>query len=160
MLKYLRIGVTALCLAACVLLMVLWMRSYGRREYVAARLSNTVAISVASMQGRIIFVGDVQPVDRRPGLVALTAESEHLTEWNLRWLGEPIQRAKWGVGFQRLSLGVAGTSVQMPHWLLLLLFGIIAGATWAKRPYRFSLRALLIATMLVAVGLGLVVASS
>ncbi len=153
MLKYLRIGITALSLTACVLLLVLWARSYGRREYMAFRASNTVAISAVSHQSRIVFVADVQPVDRRPGLAAWMAETEHVTGWNLRWLGEPIHRAKWGGSIQRLSLGGIGVSIQTPHWLLALVLGAIAACTSSKRPYRFSLRTLLIASTLVGVAL-------
>lgn len=43
----------------------------------------------------------------------------------------------------------------VPHWLLLLLAATISAMPWIK--WRFSLRTLLIATTLVAVGLGIVV---
>jgi hypothetical protein len=156
MLRHLRIAVTALSLTACLQLIALWVRSYGRREHIAVRASNTVALSAVSLQGQIIFVGDIQPVDRRPGLIAWTAETEQVTGWNLRWLGEPIERAKWGVGIQRLSLGIVGVSVQLPHWLLLLVLSTIAAAPWIHWSKRFSLRTLLIAMTLVAVVLGIV----
>jgi hypothetical protein len=51
--------------------------------------------------------------------------------------------------------------VRSPYWLLLVLFGcsaVLAGIPWIK--WRFSLRTLLIATTLVAVGLGVIVVSS
>jgi hypothetical protein len=53
-------------------------------------------------------------------------------------------------------LGGIGVSIQTPHWLLALVLGAIAACTSAKRPYRFSLRTLLIATTLVGVALGLI----
>jgi hypothetical protein len=43
----------------------------------------------------------------------------------------------------------------VPHWLPLLVAAMLAAAPWFK--WRFSLRTLLIATALVAVGLGMVV---
>jgi hypothetical protein len=147
-------------MTACVLLVALWVRSYERREYVAIRVSNTVALSAISLQGRIVFVGDVQPVDRRPGLIAWMTESEQVTGWNLPWLGEPIRRATWGMRIQRLTLGIAGIAVQIAHGLLLLVLGTIAVAPWLSWRSRFSLRTLLIGTTLVAIGLGIVVALS
>jgi hypothetical protein len=45
-----------------------------------------------------------------------------------------------------------------PYWFLILLTAAIAAAPWLRWPKRFSLRTLLIATTLVAVVLGLIVA--
>ena len=44
-----------------------------------------------------------------------------------------------------------------PHWLPALLLASVAAAPWITWSNRFSLRTLLIATTLVAVGLGLIV---
>jgi hypothetical protein len=46
--------------------------------------------------------------------------------------------------------------IRTPHWPLVLLSAALAVAPWFK--WRFSLSTLLIATTLVAVGLGIVVA--
>jgi hypothetical protein len=53
MLKYLRIAVTALCLAACVLLVALWVRSYWSLDLLIGRLSKTTAIHGISSNGRL-----------------------------------------------------------------------------------------------------------
>ena len=45
-----------------------------------------------------------------------------------------------------------------PHWLPILVTGAFAAVLGVRKPYRFSLRTLLLATTLVAVVLGLVVA--
>jgi hypothetical protein len=45
----------------------------------------------------------------------------------------------------------------VPHWFGVIVLGIIAALSWTTRSSRFSLRTLLIATTLVAVGLGLIV---
>jgi hypothetical protein len=58
--------------------------------------------------------------------------------------------AGFGIGSNRLGWGV-----MLPHWFLVLTAGILAAVPWI-RPH-FSLRTLLIATMLVAVGLGAIV---
>jgi hypothetical protein len=55
----------------------------------------------------------------------------------------------------------AGRVVVIPHWSPVLLFGAIASCPWLPWfKWRFSVRTLLIATTLVAVGLGMVVALS
>ena len=48
--------------------------------------------------------------------------------------------------------------LMLPYWLLILVSTTLAAAPWIEWPRRFSLRTLLIATTLVAVALGLVVA--
>jgi hypothetical protein len=51
------------------------------------------------------------------------------------------------------------TQVVVPHWFLILISAFIAAVPWLTRLRRFSLRTLLIAITLVAVGLGIVVVS-
>ncbi len=160
MLRYLRIAVTVLSLTACVLLIMLWVRSYWRQDCVHLRLSNTVALGVVSLKGRIIFIADAQPVDRRPGLPRWGIESVQAIDWQLQWLGERIQRATFGFSLQRLSSGVFGFSLQLPHGLLVLLTGSMAATLGIRRPYRFSLRTLLIAMTLIAVILGIIAISN
>jgi hypothetical protein len=63
------------------------------------------------------------------------------------------QRAVGMAGPQRIRRGAL--SVAVPHWFLLLVAATIAAVPWTK--WRFSLRTLLIATAVVAVGLGLFV---
>ena len=62
-------------------------------------------------------------------------------------------------GFDIFWLGVDSWSLLVPHWFLVLLFATtgILSIKWSRR---FSLRTLLIATTLIAVGLGIVVAFS
>jgi hypothetical protein len=55
-----------------------------------------------------------------------------------------------------LITNAAVTAFRFPIWLLVLLVAAIGTAPWL--PYRFSLRTLLIATTLVAVVLGVIVA--
>jgi hypothetical protein len=50
------------------------------------------------------------------------------------------------------------TALLAPHWFAALVFAALAAIPWISRSWRFSLRTLLIATTLVAVGLGVIVA--
>jgi hypothetical protein len=52
----------------------------------------------------------------------------------------------------------ASRGLEVPDWFLVLVAALCATTPWLReRPWRFSLRTLLIATTLVAVGLGLIV---
>lgn len=56
------------------------------------------------------------------------------------------------------AVPVGGGGIGLPYWLLVMSALALVVAPWIRQlPYRFSLRALLIATTLVAVGLGLIV---
>ncbi len=59
MLKYLPIAVTALCLTACVLLIVLWVRSYWWLDAVNLPYTNTKSVYLVSLQGG--FGGAIKP---------------------------------------------------------------------------------------------------
>ena len=54
-------------------------------------------------------------------------------------------------------VGIRYLAIGSPFWLLILLSGVIAFVLWIPWRRRFSLRALLIATTVVAVSLGLLV---
>jgi len=60
----------------------------------------------------------------------------------------------WNAGVMFLK----GSGVMIPDWILILMMGTIAAAPWIRWRWKFSLRTLLIATTLIAVVLGLVVA--
>ncbi len=60
-----------------------------------------------------------------------------------------LTSAGFGVGLNRLGYGLL-----LPHWFLTLLAASVGAIPWL--PWNFSLRTLLIATTLVAVGLGLI----
>jgi hypothetical protein len=52
---------------------------------------------------------------------------------------------------------VWSSSVLVPFWLMVTVTALFAGVPWTVRTSRFSVRTLLIATTLIAVGLGLVI---
>jgi hypothetical protein len=56
-----------------------------------------------------------------------------------------------------VDLGKPRSMSVMPHWFLLLVSSSAGILPWIRWSTRFSLRTLLIATTLVAVGLGLIV---
>jgi hypothetical protein len=141
MLKYLRIAVTSLSLTACVLLIALWVRSYWRHDSIG--VSET---EIHSVRNRIVFLPDPGKKD------FLRTRSTQVSSEFVSSINRPANR--WGYGSAN-DLGIYVT----PHWFWVLIAGSIAVAPWISWSRRFSLRTLLIATTLVAVGLGIVVMS-
>jgi hypothetical protein len=145
----LRIAVTALSLAACVLLIALWVRSYRYWDYCVCQFSGPYFCGIGSERA-ILFAG-ANPVS------VPTA-----TPWELKpRLGNKARYTRQPRGLFGFSCNFdpsTGISLSCPHWFLVILSGLFTTLPWIK--WRFSLRTLLIATTLVAVGLGIIVVSS
>lgn len=139
MLNYLRIAVTASCLTACVLLITLWVRSYWRFDVVQGQLTKGRFGRAASYSGGV-FVGSTE-------FNGLSAEFR-------KWDGVSLPAEDGEHLWKTSMLPREGTSIVVPHGVLLLLFATAAALPWIQ--WRFSLRTLLIATTLVAFGLGIV----
>jgi hypothetical protein len=167
MLRYLRIAVTALCLTVCVLLVALWVRSHQTYDIWSKVLTKNQSLAISSVMGKLSvnWSYDASAAWKWPDHAAWQWKTESAPDWQ-----ERINR-------HRLTLGItAAKSWQPPiyfrqtqnirayvlvrYWVLVLITAILAAALGIRRPYNFSLRTLLIATTLVAVGLWLVVALS
>jgi hypothetical protein len=145
MLHYLRIAVTALCLTACVLLIALWVRSYwwaDTFEYSYGMGRHAIAASVQGVL-RLGTQGTYHPVEPK-------LWREPVEKWQERTGAPPL---KFEAGFASPYWFLA-----FPHWVPILFTGMVAILSWIRWSSRFSLRTLLIATTLVAVGLAVVVA--
>ena len=144
MLKYLRIAATALSLTACVLLVVLWVRSYWRLDAVGV-WDGAAMISVA---GAIGIDSNESHYER---LTFSTADflADVKTQWPSR---------QWGTF--RVSVTPTYKYFAIPYWFATLLAAALTFlSSGIYRKSQFSLRTLLIATALVAVVLGIVVAA-
>jgi hypothetical protein len=142
MLKYLRIAVTALSLTACVLLVALWVRSYYYKDVLSGLIwSHDIAFE--SADGRVGF----RSYYLNP---AFTQQAWGITSYNRK-------TKEFAVRFT--------PDIVVNDWCLLLLFIAVAAIPWVNHikwdatPRRFGLRDLFIATTLVAVGLGIIVAA-
>jgi hypothetical protein len=126
-----------------VLLCVLWVRSHRVRDVFSFVDSWNHFISAGSNNGTVYF--------------QLSGTGDHLSSFYGRWIhvsgdaSEPGEVFKW----QPNTPGLWGGSICFPHWFSILLIAVLTAAPWIGR--RFSLRTLLIAMTLVAVGLGLIV---
>jgi len=131
----LRIAWSVICGIACVLLIVLWVRSYshssGRLTHLDARQR---MFSLWSRNGAVL----VSAADRGTG---------YRNGWTIHF----VQDSFLGFGF---AGNAQAYSIQMPYWFPLAAVGIAGVAPWISRANRFSLRTLLIATTVVALALG------
>src|SRR5687768_4796513 len=140
--QYLRIAVTALSLTACVLLIALWVRSYWWMEMGATR-----SIRFHSLKGAFGLMLYAQSRPQRWWIQSVSHEV-------VRREGIVVSGTR-GFGFQQTN---KYTWIQVPYWLLVLAASFSAAVPWFK--WKFSLRTLLIATTLVAVGLSAIVYAS
>ncbi len=157
--RYLRIAFSATCLIACVLLITLWVRSYWN-VYSAIRLvSPTTCVSPVIIEGQceINWTSD-------PFTVSLVTRNGPGWNGGVKSLGDYYVDD----GTERDGPHPFGSPtlrrfafddglVVIPLWSLTVLFATFGIAPWLPWSHRFRLRTLLIATTLVAVGLGLAV---
>jgi|tagenome__1003787_1003787.scaffolds.fasta_scaffold19222441_1 hypothetical protein len=141
-LRKLRIAWSVFWGLACVLLIVLWVRSY---EYYLITYNGPG------------FGSAVLGLDSKPGSLTIGVDDGgDMHPWSVRSIDltafgrEPLPAlSAWGVDLN---------AVRMPYWFATSLSILLATLSWLR--WRFSLRTLLIATTLVAVVLGVVVWSA
>ena len=128
MARKLRIAWSVGCGIVCLLLIVLWVRSYWLME----------SLTLPTNTGHVILISS------NSGVVYLVAEPTVITTtWGYSRGG--VFRAVRSFKFELTNELV----VRFPHWFVALLCATLAIAPWIK--WRFSLRTLLVTTTLVAV---------
>jgi|tagenome__1003787_1003787.scaffolds.fasta_scaffold20711833_1 hypothetical protein len=126
---------------ACVLLIVLWVRSYWWGDVFTFPQSSQGALGIGSINARIMFG-------------ATNDDTFPLWEWLVEPNRQPAEFLPW---FE-VSIRSVSSEMYVPDWLLVILTISVAVLPWIRQlSWRFSLRTLLIATTLLAVVLGLVV---
>ena len=146
--RSIRIAFSAVCGIACVLLVVLWVRSNTRVDgFWVIQEKNESGISLASVAGHVNCT------------VGVTWDF-WLGRWEIKSRADngkhspPI--AARGFAFDYGTYGANSLFIKTPYWFLLTLAAVplVPHLRYLKH---FSLRTLLIATTLVAVVLGLIV---
>jgi len=153
MLRCLRIAFSTVSVVAGLFLIALWMRSYGTRDVVFWNFYGANGVGVWSCTGRIVFSSQANfpSTGRRLWYVSHGG----IIDWRkMRDRTEESISAYSGFGAGRRN-GVS--QVMIPHWFFVLLTAALASSPWWQREWRFSLRALLITTTLIAMALGLAV---
>jgi hypothetical protein len=136
----------------CVLLMVLWVRSYYSTVFVVGPLPNPYgSLLIETKQGRVTTClsygqGVLSGLNASPWGM----HNKPLEEW------EPvIPPLSTRAAFSYVRWNINHHYLILPYWFLTILSGTLAALPWIRS--RFSLRTLLIATTLIAVVLGVVV---
>lgn len=153
-LRYLRIAVSVLSLTAFVLLVAFWFRSCHQVDNLYLRTWGGRTLNFSSGLGQLAI--NLQP--------AGSGEWPHPRNWHfMTQPAAPIRESLAKQGYAPPTLKFRRTPVNsilfMRFWIPVLTTGLLAALLGIRRPYRFSLRTLLIAMTLIAVLLGLVVAS-
>jgi hypothetical protein len=145
-LRYLRIAFSATCGIACVLLVMLWVRSHFVIEgivYFSRGPFGSTHTLIGVNNGTFQVTHATFPRDRKlftDGWSYETTTWDDATESFFDWAHFP-----------------EGFLFQFPIWLLAIFIAVATWIPWADIKWRFSLRNLLIATTLIAVGLGIIV---
>jgi hypothetical protein len=132
---------------ACVLLIVLWVRSYNRTETVSKTNKNLISTTFGSGYGLAYFIRS----DDSAVVFGDPFEDAEESGWKYSSVPAapgPPHKLGWNSDAKLLI-------VPVPYWCPVLLAAAFATAPWLR--WRFSLRTLIIATTLVAVVLGLIV---
>ncbi len=141
--RKLRIAWSVGCGIACVLLILLWVRSYWCEEAVLG-VRESYRWAIESRYGVLqCYVAKGGNTLRQSWNYYSISDEKHGNAFrptSFRWYYDPAD--------------VSDLSV--PHWLPAIVFYALAALPWLQ--WRFTTRTLLIATTLVAVVLGLVVA--
>ena len=136
-LRLLRIAFSVVCGIVCLLLIVSWVRSYYFVEM--------LQVSFPFMRVRVFS---------ETGVVVSWIVHNNNREGSI-WMTMPHNEVFSLFSIQSIAVEES-TSLHVPHWHLVILSASLA--TSACFSWRYSLRTLLIATTLVAVALGLIVA--
>jgi hypothetical protein len=151
MLRRLRNVSSGLCISAGIAVVALWVRSYSSWDQVVGPVTDNRWLAIRSLRGTVMLGGG----------------AGHLARWDRRNFGRPQHEEFGFVGSgisleltkkrQLLGFGVAeiagGWHLYVPHWFVALSLAVVAAFPWVNWGKRFSLRTLLIVTMLAAVGL-------
>jgi hypothetical protein len=149
--RHLRIAWSVFWGLACVLLVVLWVRSYFVYDTAYCPLDSPQMLIANSYCGRLsIYAG--RRVESRTGWFpqGWGRDSTSVKEVAKSSLQQP--HPYWAYGND-----IYGRLITLPHWAPILALCIVAAAGAVLPSHRFGLCTLLIATTLIAVALGLAV---
>jgi hypothetical protein len=145
--RKLRIAWSVGCGTLCLLLIVLWVRSYSFRDSVWLPGSN-YGLQINSLTGHFA--------------VFIVTRATPTSQFTPAQRGHDRIAGKWRDLFDKNVLGFylgrqgRELRIDVPLWFCVLAITIIGAAPWRFEAWRFSLRALLIGMTVVAVGLGLI----
>jgi hypothetical protein len=136
------------CLVVCAALMGMWVRSYYSTDMAHGPfLGSPASFTIVSTQGELGLAAFINPgPDRFDG------QSGYIDD---RFFACPRYNPFWGFGARTAG---GNPIVVFPFWFLVLANVALAAAFRVKWSRRFGLRTMLVATTLIAVALGMIVA--
>jgi hypothetical protein len=138
--RKLRIAFSVTCAMACLLLIVLWVRSFYIADIAMGNISASTAFTVTSDKGKV-------------GLAVNTAAPNYrASSWHASYVPSIGGGQAWFAS--RLPAPSVGWFVSVPQLLFASLAAVIGTTPWISWRHNFSLRTLLVATTLAAVLLG------
>jgi hypothetical protein len=153
LIRGLRIAWSVWCGILCVLLIVLWVRSYWQWDQLSVPIGNISWFAIDSVGGQMSYFEFDSPngsTDGHRNVFTRSLDEElarnRLTDPDYEF--PPNKGLIWDDGHG---------NVWVPHWFPVLLTAALASIPWIRWSWKYSLRTLLIATTLIAVGLGLAV---
>ena len=147
--RKLRIAFSVVCGTVCLLLIVLWVRSYSEGDYFYWNFFRVRSVVIGSTQGRVMGHSDRFTIGR-PGVGSRFIDNDN---FYIAFAAPLFGKQPLNIQ-SRSPIICAFRTVGVSHWLLVAISASLAVLPWLR--WRFSLRTLLIATTLVAVVLGLV----
>ncbi len=157
LIRLLRIAMTAMSLTASLLFVALWVRSHSALDSLQARVFGDRLVHFQSVRGHLVVF--MLPED--PWRFSPSAFS-NVSFAHVGGLGgtNPLTTAIAGDESYTRSIFRNKRICLLPWYVPVLLAAAVAFGPWISWCKRFSLRILLIATTLLAVALGAVVAMS
>jgi hypothetical protein len=152
LIRGLKITWTVFCGIACLLLIVLWVRSYWRVDTVRLNATANRVLQVSVAPGRLLVVS----ADRSPGWLPDHVSADDFRDMVLsqHFATESLRPLSYD---ECLEMKFPGNHT-FPFWTIVFATSILAITPWLPWwSHRFSLRTLLIATTLLCVVLGLAV---
>jgi hypothetical protein len=144
-LRYLRIVFSAICGIACVLLVVLWVRSLRAEDRLTGHFSGSQRFRLYSSRGCLVWYVPGTPGQPNSYLWGSDFGSKF-------WLEKSDPRI---ASVPRIHHHPQESWVTLPHWLLVGVCATFAVVPWIH--WRFSLRTLLIAITLIGLILGTII---
>jgi hypothetical protein len=139
-LKLTRWTVSIVAFAACLIIGVLWVRSYWRVEFATIPRRGTQVFIIHSHEGLMTWY------------TRFHVRRGELLSWDLYSapIGPPFNGEQPDLLRNlRLVRIVTGKSVKLPHWVVILACAAIGAAPWLR--WRFNVRTVLVLMAIVAV---------
>ena len=160
MLKYVRITVSVLSLTACVLLSALWIRSYTWIENFDVLVTSTRSATFRSGLGELTVHWTFDPdaayqFSPERNWRYRSCSAQGIIDAVARMEPSGVFPPQPNFGFRRRNS--AHSYLFVRHWIPVVITAVLAAALGIRRPFRFRLRTMLIATAYAALLLVIVI---